>query len=132
MKFVAWRVRHIAIMWDPRSIIGVAGLVMSVFLHELLHVILHIGHVSSVRLFSNTHTIAQVNVIIPHGYNMNLEELAAYSVSAITILITAMLVWNMHDKKDTKTIGQILAPNDTSDPSELLLFMSQSDVLKLR
>jgi hypothetical protein len=96
-----------------RVAVAITGLILSVVLHELFHVIMHWGHITSVGLFTDSHTIFEVVVNdTPAGYDVNLEELVAYMITGIVILITTIIVWHLNDISDKRTLTQTLNLKD--------------------
>ena len=95
---------------DARTIVGVVGLFLSIVLHELFHILMHLGHITSMGIFTDSHTLAEVNVVVPQGYNAEVEEFAAYTITLVIILITVAAIGMIHDKKDTRTFDQIIFP----------------------
>lgn len=100
-RLVLWR--------DARILFGLSGLILSVALHELFHIIVHWGDVTGVALFTNPYTIAEVTVFTHPGYDTAYEEAIAYGITGIVMLATITIVWRIHDAKDTRTVAQILA-----------------------
>ncbi len=95
-----------------RVVIAIIGLIMSVVLHELFHILVHWGHITSIGFFTDTHTIVEVIVDVPNGYNVNSEELVAYMITGIVILITTIIVWHLTDVNDKRTLSQTLDMGD--------------------
>ena len=69
----------------------IIGLVLSVVLHELFHVLLHIGHIQHIDVFPNNGNIAQVVVDYQAGYNLALEEAFAYGITITLMLVTLVI-----------------------------------------
>ncbi len=102
--------RHI----DMPAIFTVAliGGLLSVALHELTHIALHWGQITGLAVFPNFYTVAQVIIEIPDGYDLAGEEFLAYMVSAVVLLATAGAITRIYDSGDTRTVQQILFPNE--------------------
>lgn len=100
------------ILFDSRVIVGGVGLILSVVLHELFHVLVHWGHITQFHLFPNPTTIIEITSITPAGYNPQYEEAIAYSITLLVLLATAAVIGKLHDAKDTRTFSQIVFPND--------------------
>ena len=69
----------------------IIGLTLSVVLHELLHIILHWGNITAINFFPPNGNIVQVVANTPDGYNVMLEEIFAYAITAIAIIITVII-----------------------------------------
>lgn len=109
---------------DTRYAVAISGFIISIVLHELFHVVMHWGRIVSVGFFSSPDTIVQIVSFAPQGYDVAAEEAAAYTITGIVILATIAVIWHMSDKKDTRTIGQILFPKGVgAQQSELLKFL---------
>ena len=107
-----------------RVLIGTLGLVLSLVLHELFHVLVHWGNVTHVNFFPKFGTVVEINVSIPPGYDLEGEEIAAYGITLLVILITTVILFKVGDSEDKRSSAQILFPKDKEmqklDPSELL------------
>ena len=66
------------------------GLPLSIILHELFHVLMHLNDVVGVRLFSDGNIVGIITKPMP-GYNHLPEELVAYLITAITLVITMVI-----------------------------------------
>lgn len=99
---------------DTRTIVGITGLLLSIVFHELFHIIMHWGDVTNLRLFSSSLTIAEVGFVLPQTYDLLVEEIFAYGITAVTILLTIKLVWEIHDTKDTRKVSDILSSKSSS------------------
>lgn len=78
------------------SAIVAIGLVLSVVLHECLHMLLHLGHIQRIELLPGNGNIFQVVATTPVGYNVMIEELFAYLVTVVVLLATVYIaasVW---------------------------------------
>lgn len=94
--------------FDIRVLYALAGLIVSIFAHELVHVLLHLGSIDSVHLFPNFQTVVAMNVNFVQGYSVNAEEFVAYAVTVLVQLITIIDVLAIHDSRNKKTAGQVL------------------------
>lgn len=105
-------------------IIGVIGLILSIVLHELFHVVMHMDQVEHIGLFPSHDAIVQINVWLPPGYDIEGEEIIAYTITFAVMLLTAAIVLRIHDAADERTTAQILFPKDKDmqnlSPQELL------------
>ena len=94
-----------AIMW-----IAIIGGLLSITLHELLHITLHIGQITGVHFFPNFYTVFEVTIDVPDGYDLAAEEFIAYLVTACVLLATAGAITRLYDRADTRSVQQILFP----------------------
>lgn len=95
-------------VFDIRLLVGLSGLILSVVLHEVFHIAMHFGNITSIHLFPNLSAGVEITSVAPAGYDVMLEEAIAYAISSLTILVTIIVVWKIHDAKDTRTYEQIL------------------------
>lgn len=102
------------ILFDSRSIVSLGGLVASVAFHELFHILVHWGHIITIQIFPNATTIMQVVSATPPRYNPEYEEAIAYTITLLTLLLTAVIIGYLHDQKDTRTFRQTVFPRDAS------------------
>lgn len=94
-------------------VVGVVGFLLSIILHELFHLVMHWHQITGVLFFPNFYTIAQLVVNIPASYDLASEEFIAYSISAAVLICTAIIIGQMQDSSDTRTVRQILFPRTT-------------------
>ena len=94
-----------AIIW-----VAIIGGLLSITLHELLHITLHIGQITGVHFFPNFYTVFEVTIDVPDGYDLAAEEFIAYLVSACILLATAGAITRLYDRADTRSVQQILFP----------------------
>lgn len=116
-----------------KILVGVIGLTLSIVLHELFHVLMHLDQVPHIGLFpAHSGAIAEILVWLPQGYDLEGEEIAAYMITLIVMLFTVMVIFEIHDHTDERTSGQILFPNDKEmqklNPSELLRLIDRADM----
>jgi len=114
-------------------LIASIGLFLSVALHELVHVVAHWGHVTSVELLPDQHALVSITSATPHGYNPQLEEAIAYSVTMLILLVTIAVICTMKDKRDTRTVLQTVFPKNkfmqSMTPKELFELASRVNLL---
>ena len=91
-------------------LVAVIGSLLSITLHELLHIILHWGQITGISVFPNFYTVAEVVIDVPDGYDLAAEEFLAYMISALVLLFTAGFITRIYDNGDTRTVQQILFP----------------------
>jgi len=105
-------------------IVGIIGLILSIALHELFHVVMHWGYIRHIELFPNLTTIVQVDVWLPPGYDLEGEEVVAYGITLLVAIITVMIIFKMRDTNDGRSPSQILFPKDNKmqrlSPAEML------------
>ena len=90
--------------------IAVIGGLLSITLHELLHIVLHLGQITGVHFFPNFYTVFEVTIDVPDGYDLAAEEFIAYLVTACVLLATAGAITRLYDRADTRSVQQILFP----------------------
>jgi len=95
-------------------LVGISGLVLSVVLHELFHILVHSGNVLGVGLFTNPQTIAEVVVRYRPEHDLVAEEFMAYTITSIVLLITVVVICKISDRSDTKAVSEILFARDQS------------------
>lgn len=119
-KRSSWSQGYIAV----RVLVGVMGVILSLVLHELFHIVMHWGYITHVNFFPTPWTAVQIDASIPPGYDLNGEEIVAYGITLLVLLITTIIIFRIKDSEDERSTGQILFPDDrdmqTLSPSELL------------
>jgi ASC-1-like (ASCH) protein len=109
---------------DIQILVGVIGVILSVVLHELFHIFVHWGHIRHISLFPSLGTIVQIDVLPSSGSDIEGEELIAYGITLLVLLITVMIIFKIRDTNDKRSSGQILFPKDSNmqkiDPIEML------------
>jgi len=84
------------------------GLILSVVLHESFHIVMHWGNIEAIQLFPPSGNVAQVVTgPLPNGYNVMNEELIAYSITTVVLVITLWVFVKMILKGDRRR-GKIL------------------------
>lgn len=101
-------------LFDLRVIVGVCGVVLSVVMHELFHIIVHWGEVTDVNLFPDSHAIVEVLFVPSAEYDLVVEEALAYMITMATIVLTAMLIHDIDDLHDNRSVEQIIMAKDYS------------------
>lgn len=105
-------------------LIGLLGFTLSLVLHELFHILVHWNHIQHIDFFPNLLTVVQVDVMLPAGYDIEGEEIAAYGITLLVMILTVMAIYKIRDTDDNRSVGQILFPNDRKmqklDPSKML------------
>ena len=121
---------------DIRTAVSVVGFVCAVMLHELFHIVMHWGEVTHLSFFTSMYTIAEVGARIDPEYDVVGEEIAAYLITLLVLLTTAIIVSRLHDHRDPRSFSQTLSGkrNELSQlsPSELLELAHRSNLLGTR
>lgn len=81
-----------------KFLILLVGMLLSIILHELFHYIMHYGNIIRIDFFTNNN-IVQVIAITPKDYNVLGEELVAYLITIIVMILTVILITRIKDKK---------------------------------
>lgn len=125
---------HNSYLW-AKICVGMIGVIMSIVLHELFHILVHWGDIERYGLFSRHGAVVELLVWAPQGYDLEGEEMFAYAITLITLLFTVMLIFRIQDATDDRTAAQILFPNNKEmqkiPPPELLSMaeLSAHDIL---
>ncbi len=115
MKQFTRRVRQVRrSFFDTRIIVAVIGIILSIVLHELIHVVFHWGHITHIGLFSSHGAIVEILSTTAISYDPLIEEAIAYAVTLSTLLATAVATAYTHDKRDTKSFTQTVFPKNSS------------------
>ena len=117
-------------LWT-KILVGVLGVTLSVVLHELFHILMHWSYITRVVFFPTLGTVVQIDTALPPGYDLDGEEIVAYFITLLTILLTFAIVLRIHDSEDKRSPGQIIFPNDSDmqklNPTELLDLAEKAD-----
>lgn len=111
--------------WSEIVIVAIIGLILSVVLHELFHILMHLDDMPRIGLFPQGHgAIVEILVWLPQGYDLEGEEIGAYTITLLTLMITVGIIFRIRDSRDKRSAAQILFPNDKKmqklKPAELL------------
>lgn len=101
-----------AALGDPRVIVGICGIVLSVVMHELFHIIMHLGEIRSIHIFPDTQAIVEILLVPSPYHDLVVEEAIAYIITMTTLILTAILVGDIHDARSTKSVRQTLFTED--------------------
>lgn len=116
-------------VFDIRVLYALTGIIVSIFAHELVHVLMHLGSINSVNFFPNLQTIVAMHVNFVEGYSVNMEEVVAYAVTVLIQFITVIDVLAIHDSRNKKTTEQLLLGSQDNlserDRSFLLKLVSE-------
>ncbi len=99
-------------LFDLRVITGLSGILLSIAAHELFHIIIHWGEIDSVHILPDSQAIVEVIFTPSAHYNLALEEGIAYLITMITLLLTAMLIGDIHDAKNTQPAHHVVLDSD--------------------
>lgn len=107
-----------------RVLVGFIGLFLSVALHELFHIVMHWNEIRHIDFFPTPWSMVQIDAVIPKGYDLEGEEMAAYGITLFVLFITALIIFRMKDSEDKRSSGEILFPDDNKmqhlKPSKML------------
>lgn len=107
-----------------RVLVGMLGLMLSLVLHELFHIVMHWNRITHINFFPNPWTAVEIDAWIPPGYDLEGEEIVAYGITLVVMLITTGIIFMIKDSEDKRSSGQILFPEDKEmqklDPSRML------------
>lgn len=101
--------------FDTRVLIVACGIILSIIMHELFHVIMHWGEITSIHLLPNSSAIVEIVFTPVHNYDLLIEELCAYGVTALTIMLTIALVHDINDSRDNRSVEQIIMARHYTD-----------------
>lgn len=99
-------------LFDARIIVGIIGVMLSIVLHEAFHIILHIGEIQSFSIFPDHNALVSIFFVPSTGdVDLAFEEATAYLITIITLVLTVMLINDIHEARDKRSVEQILFPN---------------------
>jgi len=116
---------------DPRVIVGLIGFTLSIVTHELLHVVMHLGEIDRIGIFPDRHAIVEIIFQPSTVYNLAVEEGIAYTVTMVTLILTAMLIGDINEMRDTRSVQQILFSKSTDNHSSSAHKKRSNDRLSL-
>jgi hypothetical protein len=119
-----------------KVVIGLIGLTLSIILHELFHVLMHLDQIPHIGLFpGHSGAIVEILVQLPQGYDLEGEEIVAYTITLLVMLATVMIIFKIHDHTDERTSAEILFPYDKEmqkmSPEELLKLVDRADIAEV-
>ena len=124
MKRFLWAVRGAGTcLFDVRVLYALTGLIVSIFAHELVHVLVHFGDINAVHILPDLSTIVALNLDSAQGYDLNSEELVAYAVSGLVQLITIIDVFAIHDSHSRKPIEKIIFKDEAISEADSRLLL---------
>lgn len=106
MKKVIFRTLHYLI--DLRIIILFLGLLLSIIMHELFHIVMHWDEINSISVFPDHNAIVTIFLSPSDEYDVMVEELFAYLITMITIILAIMLVGDINESRDNRSIRQLI------------------------
>ena len=94
---------------------------------------MHLGRITHIDFFPTLWTVVKIDAAIPEGYDLDGEEVAAYGITVLVILITTIIIFKIKDSEDTRSSGQILFPHDKEmqklNPAQLLKLSDIEDTV---
>lgn len=122
-------------IWATKILIAAIGIVLSIALHEAFHIIVHWNDGPHIRLLSSQETLAEIIVWIPNEYDLEGEEIAAYTITLLTLIATAMIIYKIDDANDTRSTAEILFPGDKEmqklSPDQMLELADRADFAEI-
>ena len=106
--------KTLSTLFDVRVIIAIIGVVMSIVMHELFHVIIHWNEIIEVGLFPDRHAIFEVLFVPTADDDIVVEEIVAYAITMATLVITAMIINDINELRDKRSVSQIVMNNRSS------------------
>lgn len=117
-----------------RILVGTIGLFLSVALHELFHIVVHWQDIRHIDFFPTPWSMVRIDAVIPEGYDLAGEEMAAYGITLFVVFLTALILFKMKDSEDKRSSGEILFPDDDKmqhlKPSKMLELSELDDDLE--
>ena len=105
-------------------VVGLWGAFLSIALHEAFHIYMHWGSINRIEFFPNLTTIMQVDTVLPAGYDIEGEEIAAYCITLIVLIVTSVIIFKIRDTDDIRSAGQTLFPGNKKmqkmNPTQML------------
>lgn len=118
------------ILFDPRLVVGVVGVVLSIIFHEAFHILIHWGEIQTISLFPDHNAIVEI-FFVPNTGDVDIafEEATAYLITVITLVLTVMLINDISEARDSRSVDQILFPKKAGSKSSKSQSKSSSDNL---
>lgn len=112
-------------------LVALIGFIMSLILHEAFHIAMHWNYIRHISLFPPGGIIAQVDVDLPPGYDLEGEEMVAYGITMVVIIITIIIMYKIRDTNDNRSAGEILFPKQKGmrklSPAQMLKLSGLED-----
>ena len=99
-------------LFDFRILIAVMGVILSILLHEAFHVALHWGSIASIHIFPSPMAIMAVDSYRGLAMDIHTEEAIAYGITLSVMVITAVAIGYVSDKKDSRSFTEIVFPKN--------------------
>lgn len=103
------------VVFDLRVIVGLLGIILSVLVHELFHIIVHWGEIDSIHIFPDSGAIVEMIFTPRATYDLVVEEAFAYTITMVTLILTAMLIGDINDAKNESMAPQTVIAKDFGD-----------------
>lgn len=97
--------KFLGVIFDVRVVVGMFGVLLSVIAHEFFHVAMHWYDIERIGVFPDRNTVMQVVFTPSHSYDLVAEEAVAYAITMVVLLLTAKLIAEIHDTRDTQSAG---------------------------
>lgn len=98
----------IVVLLDLRVVVGFCGVLLSILSHELYHIVTHWREIQGINIFPDRGTIMEVVFMPSVNYDLALEEAIAYTITMTVLLFTVMLICEIHDMRDSKSVSQTI------------------------
>ena len=113
--------------------IALTGILLSVVLHELFHILMHWGDITSISFFQGG-SIAEIIVLEHKGNDIEGEELAAYLITLLVMIVTVMTIYKISDATDNRSAQQIIFGSGNDAPKlqsgEFLRLADKAEILQ--
>ncbi|MGB4762376.1 MAG: hypothetical protein WBP12_03395 [Candidatus Saccharimonas sp.] len=117
--------------WHKVGIV-VIGLILSVVLHELFHIFMHWGEITRISFFQGD-SVAEIIVLEHRDNDIEGEELAAYLITLLVMIVTVMTVYKISDASDNRSAQQIIFGSGNDAPKlksgEFLRLADKAEIL---
>lgn len=105
--------KAITVLFDSRVIVALIGATLSIVMHELFHVITHWGEIENISIFPDHNAIVTIFFAPKSDFDLLIEELVAYMITMVTLMLTIMLVSDIHESRDRRSVQQIIFGKST-------------------
>lgn len=97
-----------------KILVALCGILLSVAAHELFHVIVHWGEINTIHILPDSQAIVEVIFTPSTDYDLPIEEALAYTITMVTLILTAMLIGDIHDERNESASWQTIFERDVS------------------
>lgn len=104
---------------DIRVVVVICGVILSIVMHELFHIIIHWDEILKVGLFPDRQTIFEVLFVPTANDDIVVEEIIAYAITMTTLVITAMLINDINELRDKRSVSQIIMKDKNNKSSKV-------------